>query len=60
MVLVSLRIPAAMKAELDRLAADAGSDRSVVGRRMWADGIRRARTAPAYAARFAPEEAPRA
>lgn len=61
MVLVSLRVPAAMRDELVALAAEASAaagrpvTRSDVERRLLADGIRRARAAPRYAARYAGE-----
>lgn len=58
-VLISLRIPEAMRDELIALAAESSRaagrpvTRSDVERQMLADGIRRARAAPRYAARFA-------
>lgn len=61
MVLVSLRVPQVMRDELRALAAEATAaagrkvTRSDVERQLLADGIRRARAAARYAARFAGE-----
>jgi hypothetical protein len=59
MVMLSFRVPAPMKAELEALAEDASPspggrrpDRSDVARRMLADGIRRARVAHRHPARL--------
>jgi hypothetical protein len=60
-VLVSLRVAEVMLGELDTLAADATAasgqkvTRSDVARQLLADGIRRARAAARYAARYAGE-----
>lgn len=62
MVLVSLRVPEIMRDELRRLASEASEasgekvTRSDVERALLADGIRRARSAARYVARFAEGE----
>lgn len=59
MALISMRVPRAMKAELERMAeqASAASGRRVsraeVHRAITAEGIRRARIAGTYSARYA-------
>jgi len=53
MVLISLRVPKAMRDELRRLARESGQTRAEVHRAITAEGIRRARIAGTYTARFA-------